>query len=477
MLSHAFHPSILRAYDIRGTFGQTLFETDATLLGYKLATYLQQTRQKKSYTLGIVRDGRQSSPLLHKALSKALCQTGIHSVDFGTGPSPMGYFATFHTPIDGVVIVTASHNPKEDNGFKILLFGKNICGSELQDFAKLPSATPTPPDQRGTYTQKNILKAYATHTLKALKQIEPLAKTHKIKIAWDFSHGAMSVIRPFIEAALPAYHYFLCDTLDGGFPSHDPDPTVPKNLAMLQECVTQKGCDIGFAFDGDGDRLGVVDHNGDIIHGDRLVAILAQDVLKHHQGATILADMKSSRVFQQTITKHGGIPLLTRTGHSFIKEKMKETGALLAGEMSGHIFFADENEGYDDGFYAACRVLRLLNRTGKSMEALNANLPTYASTPEIKIPLQEHLRCQVIQDVRHYLQASAISFLDEDGVRAETKDGWWLIRSSHTEDFLILRFEGYNPKALEVIQHQCLTILEKVSLETRKLATKMIPFL
>lgn len=448
--NHTFHPSILRAYDIRGTYGDNLFDADATLLGYKIASYFYGTQSKNIYTLGIVRDGRHSSPALHTQLCESLLSRGIHVIDFGIGPSPMGYYASFFEPINGVVIITASHNPKNDNGFKILLQGENLCGDALQDFAKLPNDLES--KNSGNYTQKNIIEDYVRHDIQALREIPPTANQ---KIAWDFSHGAMCVIQPLIEKYILGEHFFLCETLDADFPSHDPDPTLQKNLRDIQHCITKNGCAIGFAFDGDGDRLVVLDHLGNSVDGDRLVALLAQDVLTAHPEAIILADIKSSRMFKEAIEKLGGKPSLTRTGHSFIKAKMRETGALLAGEMSGHIFFADENKGYDDGFYAACRVLRLLEHVGKNIHTLNAELPIYTATPEIKIPVPGHLKFELIECLQQFMRSKDIPFIDDDGVRAELESGWWLIRASNTEEHLIVRMEGLDAKALLSIREQC----------------------
>ncbi|MBX9697352.1 MAG: phosphomannomutase/phosphoglucomutase [Alphaproteobacteria bacterium] len=442
-MNHTFHPTILRAYDIRGTYGKTLFDADATLLGHKIATYLQDASLSTSPSLGIVRDGRHSSPSLYKGLCEALLSTGINVIDLGVGPSPLAYFASHVLPVQGVIVITASHNPKDDNGFKILLMGKNLCGEDLLSFAALPNA----PSARikGTLTQVNLLSDYADHTCSP-------APKNAIKIAWDFSHGAMTVLRPFIEKNVPGSHVFLCDTLDGDFPSHPPDPTQSKNLVMLRECIVKNTCHIGFAFDGDGDRLGVVDHTGTMIDGDRLVTILASDVLNHYPGATIIADIKSSRVFGQTIKALGGVPVLSRSGHSFIKTKMKENGALLAGEMSGHIFYADENYGYDDGLYAACRVLRLLHRTGQSIHTLNAILPIFSATPEIQIPVEGSVKFNIIEQLQIYLHNRDILFNDGDGVRFDTDTGWWLVRASNTQDILVVRMEGDDDAALNAIR-------------------------
>ncbi len=454
MTDLSFHPSILRAYDIRGTFGENLFPQDATLLGQKIAAYFKRYHPSKTCTMGIVRDGRHSSPALHKVLIESLLCQGIHVLDFGVGPSPLGYYASFFEKIEGLVVITASHNPKQDNGFKILLLGQNICGDALHAFASLP-ACPSP-EEKGHYHAKNIFEDYIQHTRQAL------AKTAtKLRVAWDFGHGAMSVLAPYIKKYIPGEHFFLCETLNGDFPSHEPDPTVEKNLALLKECVVSKGCAIGFAFDGDGDRLGVVDHTGAMIAGDRLVTLLGAHFLKNQPGTTVLADIKSSMIFKEVIEKNGGVPLLTRSGHSFIKTKMKETGALFAGEMSGHLFFADENKGYDDGLYAALRVLRMLDEMQMSLHELNNALPSYDATPEIKLSVEVGENFATVERVKKDLIHQQKSFSEEDGVRFETDKGWWLIRASNTGNHLIVRMEGRTQDDLEVMKADCKSILKK----------------
>ena len=457
---HTFHPSILRAYDIRGTFTATLFVEDAILLGQKIASYLRTHKTPEPLTVGLVRDGRISSPLLHNALKETLLELGIHIIDFGVGPSPMGYFAHATHTLDGLIVVTASHNPKEDNGFKILLKGKNLCGEELLTFASLPTDLP-PAHERGSLTYHDIKEAYVRFCADSVtkESLPPL------KIAWDFSHGAMAVMADLMRHHIPGQHFYACDTVDGHFPIHDPDPTNRSNLKSIQNLIRTHQCDLGFIFDGDGDRLVVLDHTGEPIDGDRLVVFLAHDVLRTHPKATILSDIKASITFQEGITHLGGTPLLSRTGHSFIKTKIKQTGALLAGEMSGHIFFADESYGYDDGLYAACRFLRLLGRFDRTAKEFEDRLPRYAITPEykLKLPAYENpfFKFDIITSLQHYLRTHSIPFLDEDGIRLEQEKGWWLLRASNTENCLILRLEGRDHTALEGIKDHYKKCIER----------------
>lgn len=471
-MTHTFHTSILRAYDIRGTFSSTLFEQDAVLLGQKIAAYLRKQDRHANFTIGLARDGRTSSPLLHAALQTTLLDLGLHIIDFGIGPSPMGYFAHAAHPLDGLVVITASHNPKGDNGFKILLKGKNLCGQDLLDFANLPTH-PHQPHHKGELTHHDIRQDYGLFCTNVLKN----ENMPPLKIAWDFSHGAMAVMAPFIQQNIPGEHFFLCDVLDGTFPTHDPDPTQIKNLSNIQHTIEQHQCDLGFAFDGDGDRLVVLDHTGRPIDGDRLVVYLAHDVLRAHPHATILSDIKASLSFHEGILKIGGQPQLTRTGHSFIKTKMKSTGALLAGEMSGHIFFADESYGYDDGLYAACRLLRLLARFNRKIKDFEDELPRYATTPEYKLSLprdDSFLKFTIIQSLQEYLRHENIPFLDEDGIRMEHDKGWWLLRASNTENCLILRLEGRSESDLQNIKNHYRHCIQKSLASYTQLLTHVL---
>ena len=449
-MKHTFHPSILRAYDIRGTFSSTLFEQDAVLLARKIEAYLRIHTNRDIFTIGLVRDGRISSPILHQTFQKTLLECGLNVIDFGIGPSPMGYFAHAIQPLDGLVVITASHNPKDDNGFKILLNGKNLCGDDLLEFANLPLNT-MQSREKGKLTHHDIHKEYGQFCANIFQK----ENMPRLKIAWDFSHGAMAIMASFIQENIPGEHFFVCDTLDGTFPTHDPDPTQHANLAVLQQSIQKHECDLGFAFDGDGDRLVVLDHTGQPIDGDRLVVYLAHDVLNNHPNATILSDIKASLSFQEGILKIGGTPKLTRTGHSFIKTKMKDTGALLAGEMSGHIFFSDESYGYDDGLYAACRVLRLVARSKCTIKDFEDTLPHYATTPEYKLhlPMEDSfLKFTLIHSLQSYLRHENIPCLEEDGIRMEHEKGWWLLRASNTENCLILRLEGRTEEDLHHIK-------------------------
>lgn len=438
------HPDILRAYDIRGTFGHNLFEKDAVTLAHQFTSLLLE-KTNAPLTILVGRDGRKSSPTLHKALTETFESLGVNVIDIGVVSSPMVYFAEKKLNPTAAIMITASHNPKDDNGFKMMSLGVGVFGEEIQ---YLPTLKHAPQSLGGSIKHMDITGDYIQHTLSALEDPSLLKN---MRIAWDFAGGAVCAAREILKQ-IPGTHIAINDTIDPTFSAHEPDPTILENMTQLREAVLLNNCDLGIAFDGDGDRVGVLDHTGAMVDGDRLVSILAQDVLKNHPGAMILADVKSSHVFIEEIKRLGGKPSLNRTGHSYIKAALKKTGALLAGEMSGHIFFADRNHGYDDGLYAALRLLNGLVKSKKSLHELDQALPRYAISPEIRIPYGSKEKFTIIERLSEKLNGLGIHFLGKDGVRLENEDGWWLIRASNTQDLLILRFEGRDEAALQRVK-------------------------
>ena len=438
------HPDILRAYDIRGTFGKNLFEKDAITLAHQFKTLLEE-KTEDPLTILVGRDGRESSPILHKALTETFVSLGIHVIDLGVISSPMLYFAEKKLKPSGAIMITASHNPKDDNGFKMMSMGVGVFGEEIQYLSTLKHSTPK---AGGTLTHKDVTEPYIQHILSALETPHQLKG---MRIAWDFAGGAVCAAKDILKK-IPGTHFSINDIFDPAFKAHEPDPTVLENMHQLKTLVLSEQCDVGIAFDGDGDRVGVLDHTGAMIDGDRLVTLLAKEVIHHHPGATILADVKSSRVFLDQVKLYGGHPMLTRTGHSYVKAALKKTGALLAGEMSGHIFYADRNDGYDDGLYAGLRLLNILGKEKKSLHALDEALPRYAISPEIRIPYGTKEKFEIVKKLSDLLLDMDIPFLGEDGIRVENEDGWWLLRASNTQDLLILRFEGLDEAALNRIK-------------------------
>ena len=439
MKGHAFKDSILREYDIRGIVGETLVAEDAGALGRAFGSTLVR-EGGKCVALGY--DGRLSSPELAKALGEGLASTGLEVFRVGLGATPMLYFASRHLPSDGAVMVTGSHNPPNHNGFKMVLKGAAIYGRDIRRLGEI-AAKGDFVAGRGRITDRPVLDDYVARLALDANLARPL------KVAWDAGNGSAGEAMARLTARLPGEHILLNERIDGSFPAHHPDPTVPENLAQLREAVLAHACDLGIAFDGDGDRIGVLDGKGRILWGDQFLVFLAKEVLREHPGATIIADVKASQVLFDEIARMGGRPLMWRTGHSLVKAKMAETGAPLAGEMSGHIFFADRYYGYDDALYAAVRLLNVVARESAGLAALADRLPRVVNTPELRIPCSDERKFRVIEEVKARLAAEAAELVAVDGVRVRSGDGWWLLRASNTQAALVARCEAPSAEALE----------------------------
>jgi len=436
---HRFDATILREYDIRGVVGKTLFPEDARAIGRAFAVCLGEAGGKR---VAVGRDGRLSSPEIEQALVEGFVESGIDVVRIGLGPTPMLYFATATLEVDGGIMVTGSHNPSDYNGFKLVLGKKSFFGADIQRLGKI-AASGEFRSGKGKVTEKAILSAY----------VDRIAKDYDgkraLKIVWDAGNGATGEALKLMAAKLPGTHILLNEKIDGNFPAHHPDPTEPKNLVQLQQAVAKEKADLGIAFDGDGDRIGVVDAKGRILWGDQLMTVLAADVIRAQPKATIIADVKASQVLFDEIGRIGGTPLMWRTGHSLIKTKMAETKAPLAGEMSGHIFYADHYYGYDDAPYAAIRLIGILGRISESLDQLRDRLPQVVNTPELRFPCSDTRKFAVVTEVRDRLKKAGAELSDIDGVRVRTSDGWWLLRASNTQDVLVARAEARDDKGLE----------------------------
>ncbi|MGQ0665002.1 MAG: phosphoglucomutase/phosphomannomutase PgmG [Pseudomonadota bacterium] len=430
--AHEFDPSVLREYDIRGIVGRTLSGADARAVGRGFGTRVIRAGGRRA-ALGW--DGRPSSPELAAALAEGLAAAGVEVLRIGLGPSPMLYYAVHALALDGGVMVTGSHNPPEYNGFKMMLGQASFWGRDIQALGAAAAAGDFAAGA-GRIADRAVFADYVGRLGEAFRGGRALS------VAWDAGNGAAGPAMAALAARLPGRHIVLNESVDGRFPAHHPDPSVPENLAQLQAAVSEGRADLGIAFDGDGDRIGVVDGEARILWGDQLLAILARDVLAERPGATIIADVKASQVLFDEIARLGGRPLMWRTGHSLIKTKMAETGAPLAGEMSGHIFFADRWYGFDDALYAAVRLLSVLARTGDSLAALRDRLPKAVNTPELRIPCPETRKFAAIEEVKARLTAAGAEFCDIDGARVRTADGWWLLRASNTQDALVARCEA-----------------------------------
>jgi phosphomannomutase len=430
-MTHRFNRTILREYDIRGIVGDTLTEADAYALG---RTYAALATDEGAKRIAVGRDGRTHSGMLEAALIRGLTESGIDVLQIGMGPSPMLYFATHYLNVDGGIQVTGSHNPADYNGFKMLLKGRSVFGEEIQRIGRR-SAAGDWIDGRGSVEEVDIRVAYANRLLEGFS-----GKPYRI--GWDAGNGAAGPILDMLVERLPGQHYTIFTKVDGTFPNHHPDPTVEKNLANLKQLVSDKGLDFGIAFDGDGDRIGALDGKGRVIWGDQLLAILAEPVLKEQPGATIIADVKASQVLFDRVAELGGQPLMWKTGHSLIKSKMKETGAPLAGEMSGHVFFKHRWYGFDDALYAAIRLIEAVSQSGKSLTEIMDSMPKTTATPEMRFQVDESRKFAVVDEVRDRLSADGSKVDATDGVRVSTADGWWLLRASNTQDVLVARAEA-----------------------------------
>lgn len=452
---HRLDPTILREYDIRGIVGETLSTDDVTAIGCAFGT-LAISEGCRSVAVGY--DGRLSSPDLEAAVVAGLMATGLHVDRVGLGPSPMLYFATHYLQTDAGVMITGSHNPPDYNGLKLTLKGRAFFGDDIQALGAC-AASGEFIVGTGSDASHDIAEAYIERLLQDL-DMDDLA------VAWDPGNGAAGDVVKVLTDRMPGRHTLINATIDGTFPAHHPDPTVEANLAQLKAVVAEEGCDLGIGFDGDGDRIGVIDAHGRVIWGDQLLVLLAAEVLRDHPGATIICDIKGSRIFTDEITRMGGVPMLWKAGHSHIKSKMVEVGAPLAGEMSAHIFFKHRYYGYDDALYAAVRLLSGLKRRGASLAELLDALPKTVATPEVRFDCAENRKFAVIEEARVRLAGDKnANVLDIDGVRVETADGWWLLRASNTQAALVVRCESATPDGLDRLKQQVAAQLRESGIE------------
>jgi len=439
-MTHEFDPTILREYDIRGIVGQTLFAADAFHIGKAFGT---KVRRAGGTVVCVGWDGRLSSPELAAALVEGLAATGCTVRRIGRGPTPMLYFAAKVRDADGGIMVTGSHNPPDHNGFKMVFGNKPFFGAGIQEIGRLARAGDFDTGA-GKVLDDQVAPEYVRKLADGYDGKRPLT------VVWDCGNGAAGEVLAELVRDLPGRHVVLFGDIDGRFPNHHPDPTEPHNLKDLQDAVLFERADIGIAFDGDADRIGVVDNEGGILYGDQILVILAEDVLKDHPGASIIADVKASKVFFDEVARMGGNPVMGRTGHSLIKTMMAELKAPLAGEMSGHIFFADRWYGFDDALYAAVRLLGLVARWERETLAhRRERLPHMVNTPEMRFDCPEERKFKVVAEVKARLAAEGAKVNAIDGVRVDTDDGWWLLRASNTQAVLVARCEAVNVEGLK----------------------------
>ena len=454
MSGHRFDPTILREYDIRGVVGKTLHEPDARGIGRALAAMV---KEKGGRSVAVGYDGRLSSPKLEAALVEGLSTSGIDVVSVGLGPTPMLYFAASTLGVDGGIMITGSHNPPDYNGFKMMLGRKSVFGAEIQGLGRRAAAGDWT-SGTGSTEEVDIREAYVDRLLEGFSG-------NAFRIGWDAGNGAAGPVLDMLVERLPGQHHVIFSDVDGSFPNHHPDPTVEKNLDHLKALVADKGLDFGIAFDGDGDRIGAVDGKGRVIWGDQLLMILAVPVLEANPGATLIADVKASQAFFDRVAELGGKPLMWKTGHSLIKSKMKETGAPLAGEMSGHIFFKHRWYGFDDALYAAVRLIEAVSASGQTLTAIMDAMPVTKATPELRFQVDEVRKFAIVEEVRDRLASDGAKVDATDGVRVSTADGWWLLRASNTQDVLVARAEAADQSGLDRLVAQIDDQLAKSGVE------------
>ncbi len=454
---HNFDPTVLREYDIRGIVGKTLHGADAFAIGRCFGSIVARAG---GTVVAVGYDGRLSSPALETELVRGLKASGMEVVRIGPGPTPMLYYASTVLKTGGAIMLTGSHNTPDYNGFKMMLAGKPFFGKQIQQIGQMAAAGDVVPEAKGSDRSIDISEDYIARLAKDWD-----GGDRQLKIVWDNGNGAAGDVLMRLIKHLPGTHTVLFPEIDGKFPNHHPDPTVPKNLESLVAEVARQKADLGIAFDGDADRIGVVDDGGTMMFGDQLLVVLARDVLKKHPGANIIADVKASQVLFDEIARAGGKPEMWKTGHSLIKARMAETNCPLAGEMSGHIFFNDHWYGFDDALYAAIRLLGILARSSEKLSTTRANLPQVVNTPELRFNCDDHRKFEVIQEVAARLRSAGAKMSDIDGVRVNTADGWWLLRASNTQAVLVARCEAGTEPGLERLKSALVAQLEASGLE------------
>lgn len=450
-------PIIFREYDIRGVYNKQFDDEFAYYLGKAFCSFVHKKTGKKNFRLSLGHDARTSSTPLIENLKKGFVESGAEVYMLGMVTSPISYFSTFALDLDGGIMVTGSHNPPEYNGFKISFGKTTIHGAEIQQLYKIISENDYVTAPGGSAKQYDIFPEYLERYKKEFGQLKP------IKVVLDCGNGAGGVIVKRLFETVGLTPEILFEKPDGTFPNHHPDPTVEENLQDLAKKVKETGAVVGIGFDGDADRIGIVDHTGKMIYGDELMTIYARSVLATKKGEKIVGDVKCSDRMYNDIAKHGGIPVLWKTGHSLVKEKVKSEKAPFGGEMSGHVFFADRNYGYDDAPYAGLRLCEILSQTGKNIPQLLEGLPPAFNTPEIRIDTTEEKKVLIVEKVKEAFSKPSDDFKVNliDGIRISFNDGWALARASNTQPVLVVRFESSTEAGLKKIQDSVMNVVNK----------------
>lgn len=448
---------LFREYDLRGIVGKELTEDIAELVARAYCTHVRDRGVK---TVSVGRDGRMSSPSLHSALIRGLLAGGLNVIDIGVCPSPLVYFSLFHLPVEGGIMITGSHNAAEYNGFKICIGKEAIHGEEIQDLRRVMESGRFVSGE-GRLSTHPIIPDYLSYIRKSFSGV----KADRLHVVIDCGNGAAALVaKPALESLGCKVTGLYCE-LDGRFPNHHPDPTVLDNLSDLRQAVKDHKADVGIGYDGDADRIGAIDERGEVLWGDRLMVVYARDILAQKPGSAIISEVKASQSLYDDIAARGGRPVMWKTGHSLMKAKMKEEAAVLAGEMSGHMFFADRYYGYDDAVYASCRLIEILAGSQKPLSALVGDLPETTVTPEIRVEMPDAVKFDVVRLIEErfhrYLKAGTElgpsklaprGLVTIDGVRAAFDGGWGLVRASNTQPALVLRFEAESPERLDAIR-------------------------
>jgi phosphomannomutase len=458
--SHVFHPSIIREYDIRGIVDKNLNTDDLYAIGRAFGTMVVRAGGLK---VGLCYDGRHSSPGFADAMTKGLLDCGLHIEDYGIAPTPLVNYALKERNLDGAIAITGSHNPPEYNGIKTALRSGPVYGAAIQEIARIAASGDVVSAKGGQVTKITIYEEYINRLVSAYQSYgKP-----DLKVAWDAGNGAGAAVLKKFTDKIPGTHILLFDDVDGNFPNHHPDPSVEKNLLDLKKAVIDNQCDLGIAFDGDADRIGAVDSNGNMIWSDQLVALYAREILDRLPGSDIIIDVKCSNTVADLINGWGGNTIIHNTGHSLMKAKMMETGAPMGGELSGHIFFKDGFYGNDDALYCAIRLLNVVQKYGPLSEQKKLFPPVY-NTPEIRFDVPEEDKFALIEKAKEYLKSNAssdISILDIDGIRVTTPIGWWLLRASNTQNALTARIEANSPEDLAQLEDMFKNILNSIGCE------------
>jgi phosphomannomutase / phosphoglucomutase len=447
------NPEIFREYDIRGVADRDFADENCVLLGRAIGTFERRAGKRR---ITLARDARLHSERIRDAVLRGLLETGLEVTDIGVCATPLLYFSVSHWDMDGGVMITASHNPAPDNGLKVCVGKTTIHGADIRKLHQMVEARDLVSEPGGNLLERPVLTDYVAQVTSQIRT------ARKLRVAVDAGNGPGGVPAVPIFKALGHEVIELYTDMDGRFPNHHPDPTVVANLRDLIATVREKKCDVGIAYDGDADRLGVVDENGNPVWGDQLMIIFTRSILEKRRGGTFIADVKCSRTLYDDVPKHGGKIIMWKTGHSLIKQKMKEEHALLAGEMSGHMFFADRYYGFDDAIYASARLVEILSETGKRVGELLADVPKTFSTPEIRVETSEAKKFEIVERLKQFF-AKQYEVIDIDGARINFPRGWGLVRASNTQAVLVLRFEAEDEKSLAAIQAEVEGKLEELT--------------